>query len=117
MSEYNELYYEDDDAEPPEPAFYSVAPYLIDKQYGGPEEGGWYYTAGYLAEGDGMPLPVIVRTWDEAIVARNKMDEELKPFNEGRRDISSVLSEGMYSAEINDGSLPKYFPETRPYYE
>ena len=116
---YNEPDWDEpeDNDDPPDPAFYTVAVYLIDRVRGGPEEGGWYYTAGELITDADFPIPRIVKTWEEATDARNEMQEELAAHNEGRRDISSVLSEGMYSAEIHAEIAPKYFPETRPYYE
>ena len=111
-----EGYGEEDEAR--EPTLYSVAPYLIDQVYGGPEEGGWYYTAGNFVSGPDIPLPVFVRTYDEAVIELEKMNVLLAPLNEGRADIHSVLSNGRYQAEIQEGgSVPQYFPIERPYYE
>ena len=69
--------------------------YMVDRAYGGPEEGGWWYDYGVPLKS--MPttalkaerLCVCVRRWVDA-------------QNEGRVSISSVASEGMYSARIED---------------
>lgn len=97
----------------PEPKVWIVAVYLIDRAYGGPEEGGWYYTCGERVR--------VMRTFKreeraDAYAARlgDKLDATL---NKGRRSISSVLSTGRYAAEVHPESAPAYFPESRPYYE
>lgn len=99
------------------PAFYTVAPVLHDRAYGGPEEGGWWFDY-WQVETLPEVLPVICRTEDEAQAARDTMDELIKTLglNDGRREISSVLSEGRYEARIFDG-FPQDEPKERPHYE
>lgn len=93
-----------------------VCLYLIDRAYGGPEEGGWYYTCGHPVIEKGLPLPSWHNTLVEAEAADALMEDACKALNEGRRDINSVLSEGIYQARICEGA-PKPYPETKPHYE
>lgn len=89
------------------PKFVNV--YLEDQGYGGPEEGGWYYTYGeYLRT-------AIVETEEEA--------EKLKEYfengeysNEGRPSMYHSNSQGEYRVRIEDQPGRSY-PEERPYYE
>lgn len=111
----------------PEPApapFWTVAIYLIDRSYGGPEEGGWHYTSGdridySLAPDVPNQLLLSVVPTEAAANELCKVVQDIldKTHNFGRRDIGSVLSTGRYSAEVYNGHPPKHFPETRPHYE
>jgi hypothetical protein len=38
-------------------------------------------------------------------------------INKGRREISSVLSDGRYQAEVHEHAAPRGYPERRPHYE
>lgn len=93
-----------------------VCLYLVDRAYGGPEEGGWYYGCGVPVIENDKPLPSWHNNLAEATAAMCKMDDLCEALNEGRRDIGSVLSEGLYRARICDGA-PKPYPETKPHYE
>lgn len=104
----------------PPPTFYSVALVLHDRAYGGPEEGGWYYETYQLETNPPIEcVPIICFTEEAAKEAAEKIMEvniaALK-LNEGRREISSVLSEGLYEARIF-GGFPRSEPQTRPHYE
>ena len=102
--------------------FYTVAVFLVDKAYGGSEEGGWYYDCGEPIEAplpglNNEDVPRIFTTEAEACGWANHLQDKLNAtINKGRRPISSVLSEGMYQARVCDG-YPARFPETRPHYE
>lgn len=90
-----------------------VAVYMVDRQYGGPEEGGWYYDAGELVR-----TMRVFGNQDTAYSYSNRMNALFKAtLNRGRRSISSVLSEGQYRARVCDDCAPRYFPEQRPHYE
>jgi len=90
--------------------------YLIDRAYGGPEEGGWYYDCGTPSDEYANHTRGFSRERD-AIKYANKLNETVCPtYNVGRRAISSVLSTGRYSAEVSEGQ-PKYYPSERPHYE
>lgn len=92
---------------------YIVAVYLIDRAYGGPEEGGWWYETGELVR--------VIRTFkneDRAVAHATRMNDLLDAtINKGRRDISSVLSDGRYCAEVHENLAPRGYPERRPHYE
>lgn len=100
-------------------AFYSVAIYLIDRVYGGPEEGGWYYTAGELAtEPEFAKYLRGFDEFDEAHRYANSVNDDpfLITINADRPDTHSVLSEGRYAAIVSEG-VPTHFPLERPHYE
>jgi hypothetical protein len=107
------------------PAFYTVAIYLIDKAYGGSEEGGWWFTCGDRQDedfsealGPDLGLPKVFPSEDAAEEYAEAVQRKIAvTLNEGRRPISSVLSEGIYEARVYPGFPPRYFPETRPHYE
>lgn len=102
---------------PAQPSVFSVAAYLVDMAYGGPEEGGWWYEAGEPVVDSDLPLPAFFTDREEARLAVQTMQKTLDAtVNVGRRPIGSVLSEGRYRARMEAG-LPKPFPETLPHYE
>lgn len=115
-------------------AFYTVAIYLVDRAYGGPEEGGWWYDygvrqdidfakqwpefngCGALAYNYGIPRIFDNEgqavNWCENVTAL--LDETA---NRGRREINSVNSTGRYRAEVHDNYPPHHWPEVTPHYE
>lgn len=107
----------------PQAGFWTVTIYLINKAYGGPEEGGWWYPHGNrvdqnIPEAEPFGGPQIFKSesaadkWCQA--ANAHLDATI---NKGRRSISSVLSEGKYRAQVYEGWPPAHFPEVRPHYE
>jgi hypothetical protein len=96
------------------PCRYAVAVYLVELAYGGCEEGGWWYQCGELVR----QMRTFIseeRASDYCYRLNMLLDATL---NKGRRPISSVASDGRYSARVMDGrTAPAGFPETRPYYE
>jgi len=108
--------YNEEDNTTVEKGPWTVAIYMIDRQYGGPEEGGWYYDAG----DPDIEFIKYLRGFDDEEEANAycfdlnaRVCEEL---NKGRPSIGSVLSQGRYAARVCDG-FPKHFPKHRPYYE
>lgn len=95
---------------------WSVAIFETSLAYGGSEEGGWYYTYGYLLE-----YPVIY--FDSVIEARNARNliehwmDESDNWNKLRRPLHSVLSDGRYQARVKAGHPEHSFPSERPRYE
>tara|TARA_R110000824_G_scaffold90771_4_gene221460 strand:- start:4189 stop:4461 length:273 start_codon:yes stop_codon:yes gene_type:complete len=84
--------------------------YLTDKAYGGREEGGWWYNYGEPF----ASIPVLPKeTMDEVF---ERYTPYINSLNEGRPDISSVLSEGWFSM-YKENHMAKAFPETTPHYE
>ena len=102
------------------PKAISVAIFEIDRAYGGPEEGGWYFNTGVPSEEFAVHTKFFPEDATEEIEAyTNHLREFVNEINktENRRHPSSVLSEGDYlSVEISEG-YPKAYPETRPHYE
>jgi hypothetical protein len=106
------------------PSFYTVAVYLDDRSYGGPEEGGWYYDCGDRIDhqiGDldlAMTMPHTFTDENEAYGLADKLNTILnETANKGRPEISSVLSQGRYRAHVYEGYPPVRYPERRPHYE
>jgi hypothetical protein len=103
--------------------FFTVALYLENQAYGGPEEGGWWYDCGERVDcGCGIPeidnvLPAIFKREDLAIEFADKLRAYLDIANRGRRPIGSVLCEGIYTIRVEDNYPPSSFPETTPHYE
>ncbi len=103
-----------------QPKFIVVSIYEVNKAYGGPEEGGWWYTYG---------TPYIDLAWmakvfrveeeQEAREYQAKLDEVCKVVNreEKRHPPSSVRCDGWLTTQLDFGHWPKDFPEERPHYE
>lgn len=115
------MYDEDDpdahhDYEDEEPEAYSgpytVCLFSVALAYGGPEEGGWYYQAGYPILTTDLRVFTNV---DDAIEYRASLDDLEESMNEGRPPLSDVNSDGRYSFRICEG-WPKPFPQERPFY-
>lgn len=86
---------------------YSV--YMVDRAYGGPEEGGWYFDYG-------VPHRSLVpKNKKSARILFSALSTYRRRLNEGRADISSVLSEGQFIVRVED-SPPQVWPSTRPHY-
>ena len=105
-----------------EPPFYTVAIYLEDRAYGGPEEGGWWYDCGERIDDPEITgcVPAIFRASEEAMAidcCRATNDRLNATANDGRREISSVLSTGRYVARVCEGYPEPFFPTERPHYE
>lgn len=101
----------------PDAGFWTVAPFHVSREYGGPEEGGWWYDAGEPMAGPEFPLPVVTKSIEEARAAEVGMQARLDELNKkhGNRPRYSVLSSGEYEARIVDG-YPEPFPQERPAY-
>ena len=92
---------------------YVVAVYEIDRAYGGPEEGGWWFDCGNLRR--------IIRTFRTKTAAYQysaRMNRHLNNLhNKYQRSVGSMLySGGVLEAFVYEDYPPKYFPEERPYY-
>jgi hypothetical protein len=97
-------------------SYWTAAVYLVDRVYGGHEEGGWWYNTSELVTDRHVPLPSYHHTNKEACIAANKMQLWCLQENDDRPSINSVLSEGIYEALVHRNSLPPYLPRKRPYY-
>lgn len=95
---------------------YSVAVYHVERCYGGPEEGGWYYDRGEPSIEFALHLRMFVRV-KAAVAYAAQLDATIcAEANKGARPLSSVLSTGRYRASVQDG-YPAAFPQSRPHYE
>ena len=92
---------------------YIVSIYMIDKRYGGPEEGGWWYNIGDLVR-----TMHVFGNEGAAYAYCNRLNDKLgTTLNKGRRPISSVLSTGRYAAKVHENHAPLHYPGSQPYYE
>lgn len=76
----------------------SIALYSLDRVYGGPEEGGWYYDAG--------------TRWDETLRCFDSSDFEAAEAYMRTLPNNSENRPRLYCETV----APKAFPETRPRY-
>jgi hypothetical protein len=95
---------------------YTVAVYLVDRAYGGPEEGGWYYNCGVPSEEHANFTRGFKRSSDAYAYVRKLNTTYGAKWNKGRHSISSVLSEGEFFAEAYEGN-PAPYPASKPHYE
>jgi hypothetical protein len=87
--------------------------YLVDRAYGGPEEGGWWFDYGLFQAEQSTSRHEEDAATREAERLQRWCDEE----NAQRRsDISSVVSEGRYVVYVEDEAGADW-PAQRPHYE
>jgi hypothetical protein len=118
-----------DEVEKASPPFYTVAIYLVDKAYGGHEEGGWWFEYGDRVDEpmDGILPDTLLSVFYQhghldrgaAYAQAHYYAETLQKvldvsINVGRREISSMASEGRYYAMVHPGYPPQHFPERKP---
>lgn len=113
-----------------EPTLYIIARYNTDRLYGGPEEGGWWYTAGELDR-------VVLSTRDEDRAyewvrrlndARAPMQREFVGYSvvelPRRELLPELMAVGCHAdidwddeaSFITRWDVPVWFPEHRPHY-
>jgi len=91
---------------------WTIGIYLVDQSYGGPEEGGWWYEVGELQR-----LVSVERNEERAYERCRHLNRVInKTVNRDRRPTHSVLSEGVFSAQVHEGIAVSY-PARRPHYE
>ena len=85
--------------------------YLVNRGYGGPEEGGWWYDYGELH----CSIPVLPKETIPEVVER--YIPYIASLNEGRNtDISSVKSDGEYRTIVEE-HRGRNWPHKPPHYE
>ena len=107
----------------PEPTLFWIAVYLVQLEWGGPEEGGWWFEeAGLVTAPDiyadlgVMPACRLSEAEADAIPA--EMRTGLAALNEGRPALSSTLSHGLYDVRVvRADTLPPCIPDCPPRYE
>lgn len=95
--------------------FYSASIHLVDRAYGGPEEGGWYFDYGEPDDGQWI-YTRLFETAKEAREYADNLEWVVAAMNEDRYEIGSVLSSGRF-AWIIQGGYPHAWPKERPHYE
>ena len=95
---------------------YYVAVYEIGCAYGGPEEGGWWYDTGELSERVRVRG---YRTRDQASAVCRRINGWLDRMRADwvRSPRSVVYAGGHFEARVYKGLPPKFFPQSRPFYE
>lgn len=108
----------EEEMEEQEPKFYSAAIYFVDRYYGGPEEGGWWYNSGEPIERPEVAcLSRVFKTREEAWeYTKEFLNPVCEARNKGKRPISSMASEGEWQGRVEAG-WPAEFPKERPHYE
>lgn len=92
---------------------YVLGFYEVDREYGGPEEGGWWFDSGRLVRGFRM-----VRQPARAFVLAARANRLLARLQRGRRPVSSVLYDGgRIECKVFEDMLPAEYPLVRPHYE
>ena len=96
---------------------FSTCVFEVDQNWGGDEEGGWWYPCGFPSD-DHANLLRMFETEDEAYDYANSIKEAVLALNvtEGRRHPSSVLCNGWLEVRVEEG-YPKPFPDETPHYE
>lgn len=87
---------------------FHVNEYLVDRAYGGPEEGGWHYPAGRFLE-----CHAVTVNQEEAHALLERLEEQIREDNRELPAVSSVLSRGQHALMVEE--FPgRDFPEHRP---
>lgn len=98
-----------------------VHKFQVAQQYGGSEEGGWWFEAGWPAPMASSPLVrVAFDEEDQAYaVARALNDYEDERRKGEDYDYTSVLSDrsSFFSYQVSEEALAVPYPESRPHYE
>jgi hypothetical protein len=95
---------------------FTVAIFLIDRAYGGPEEGGWWFTYGEPAEGYEQFEKGFENEDDAWEYMRHLQTSVCDDLNADRPSINSVMSEGVFTARVCIGAACP-FPSVIPRYE
>lgn len=91
---------------------YIIALYEIDRAYGGPEEGGWYFDTGELVR-----LLALAPTEERACALADRANRLLDRLQRYRRRVVSVLYDGgRHAAIVYEWIAPTVFPAVRPHY-
>ena len=90
-----------------------VALYEIDRAYGGPEEGGWWYDTGELRR-----VLAVAASEGRACELARRANRLLHRLQRGERSVSSAAyAGGRHQACVFDETAPLRFPAARPRYE
>lgn len=91
---------------------YIVALYELDRAYGGPEEGGWWYDTGDLRR----PL-ALAPTNEAAVTIAARANRLLDRLQQNKRPVDSVAYDGgRHHALVFTTTAPPSYPAERPSY-
>lgn len=94
-------------------ATFTVAFYEIDRAYGGPEEGGWWFDCGDLRR-----IARTFKTEEAAYSFARRANRLLSHIQRNHRSTGSMAyCGGRYAAMVYAAPPPPFFPATRPTYE
>jgi hypothetical protein len=91
---------------------YYINAYETYDAYGGPEEGGWWYTTGEPTGESWGPFATLDEAWDRMAT----LESQAKERNEGRWPRNSSNGGDWYALYV-EKNRPKAFPERAPRYE
>lgn len=90
-----------------------LAIYEVDRAWGGPEEGGWWYDCGQLAR-----VIAVVSDEQRARTICERANRLLQRLQRCKRPVDSVAYAGGRHAVITfERIAPEFFPAQRPHYE
>jgi len=105
------------------PTLFWVAVYLVQLEWGGHEEGGWWFEEASLVTAPDIyadlgVVPACRLSEAEAENVATEMRPGLAALNEGRPALSSTLSRGLYDVRVvRANTLPPCIPDCPPRYE
>ena len=97
---------------------FRIGIYKTFRNYGGPEEGGWWYNSGTLEYQSKKKFDSEEEARDYADALRNKIDQQWNDPRGVYADIGSLLGEYRWQVMCGGGEYPlrDYFPDMKPYY-
>ena len=97
---------------------YRVGVYKTFRNFGGHEEGGWWYDSGTLEYQSKKKFGNQVEANEYANALRSKINSQWNDPRGVSADIGSVLGEYRWEVKYGGGEYPlkDYFPHTKPYY-
>lgn len=96
---------------------YYVHKHSVSLEYGGPEEGGWWYTVGVPTGFSFGPIVGEDAAYDQAR-SLNELEHQRRE-NEEEYDFTSVLAKMSQHFEysVEDFPTPEFYPKEKPHYE
>lgn len=90
-----------------------LAFYELDRAYGGPEEGEWWYNTGRLVR-----VFRVFKNEDMAYAAARRANRLLDHLQRHHRPVGSIIyNGGRHTVDVHVDFAPATYPEERPRYE
>lgn len=93
-----------------------VNTHLVTQVYGGPEEGGWWYTKGQPIESLRVELGADPDAAKGLELLKKAAQCWCDKENAERPDLYASNSRGVYEVRVQDG-FAEHYPKERPHYE